>query len=283
MKAKFQFLIFFHLSVLLNLNANGTEIILLNNDTFELRRGEIELLKHHVKFDSLSKFLLDHSSSGFRRRGFVLKNVVWVIIEKILYLKEIEITDYNTLEKIDFNMNQFFNLCENEMYSSDSLSTKIIAGKGGVLYDNLLENYFRIEIELTIGNGVLENIESWTNSEVEAKYSGDSLFLFLYKNINWDKIPKRMLRKNYCAEIYFEVNEKGEIEKIKINKSDFKKWKFNQKDCNNVPRFLRKESLRVVKLIPNWTVYIIRGAKLYQRKNLINLNFNQANKELAAY
>lgn len=128
----------------------------------------------------------------------------------------------------------------------DWLTTKIYYPEGKFLIHVEGMSIYERDIELEFENGKLISIKTLDNSQTkQSQYSQsqEKLNEFIYSNIHWEQLPK--LDSTVRVVVQIVPNEDGVIENVEVARGN--NDAFNQ------------EAIRVVKMIPDWDVYIFRG------------------------
>ena len=132
---------------------------------------------------------------------------------------------------------------------ADWVNIKIISPKGKILYyihDGFM-SIFEKEVEFTIENGTLIQIQEFDNSKTRiSKYTQDPELIkeFIKNNIDYSNLPKQDKPIRVIVSI-FGATEDGKIDKVRIIRG------FNE--------VFDKEAERVVRSIPQWDVFYRHG------------------------
>ena len=128
--------------------------------------------------------------------------------------------------------------------------------------------FYENELELQFKKGQLTEINRYDNSQfVQSVYSynQDTLWDFIFSNVNWEIIPD----KDEDVIVCFSANENGEIDSVVI---DCLKEGKSELDPYRI------EADRVVRLIPYWDIYFIKG-KQERLEVLLWISFNDFNRK----
>lgn len=195
----------------------------------------------------------------------------WEITDNQLYLTGIYSGSYRN-DSIKADLTSLFS--EKEMIhgkvKADWVSSEKIV-KGGKEFLFYLESHyypvFKQDMEFEFYKGKLINIRIYDNSRSRrSTYSRNymKLLRFIYSNIDWDHLPIPP-PKNKRVVVRFSGNKYGKIDSVEIlRKSD--------------SEILDSEAVRVVKLIPDWDVFYVKG-KLIRYKWTFPISFDEEKKQ----
>jgi hypothetical protein len=251
----------------------GSELIVFQSDTFYLKNG---ILTNWPNYDLLKTIIFNSISNECRNKGFS-QNVIWTIENNKLYLKAIKIVDWCSKNEITVPLEDFFKLDSN-MHFASWCSSELEYGKGPILYNGFLINLYSSGGKMWIQNGILTNLISWENEKIVPPnsniHSWDSL---IYSNIDWEKFPKRQLKKKASITISFVIDDCGQVSNFKIigsltenNQNIFKTHKVRKR--------FKTEALRVAKLIPGMAYYKENGIPFKQPRMGFVIVFSEYNK-----
>ncbi len=229
-------------------------------------------LEMHEKFDKFKK-QLSFLEKKCDITDCYLYQAEWIIIDSKLYLKNIcSCCYFEDSLKIDFN--RFFPkiILKNGLLRADWVTGELWISKGKeILYDhNGIGSICEKDLRLTFKNGILIKVKEFDNTNFHiSKYTEEPELLkkFIYSNINWKNLPELDAEEKKVF-ISFEADESKKPRNIEIMRGS--------EDIFN------KEAVRVVSLIPEWTVYFWRG-ELYRQKWTIPIIFNYENKKKYAH
>lgn len=188
----------------------------------------------------------------------------WEIIDNQLYLTGIYSCCYDN-DSIQADLNLLFK----ERFIDGKVKATWIDGnftsrKGERLfYDHDLFDggIFEYDLELNFEKGILKNTYLYDNRKSRlSEYSTNSekLQKHIYSNINWDIIPKQDSTIRVWVE--FSSNIEGIIDEVKVRKG------YNE--------LYNQEAIRVIKSIPEWNIYLVKG-KLLRQKWTIAVVFSE--------
>jgi hypothetical protein len=171
----------------------------------------------------------------------------WEISENQLYLTGIYSCCYSE-DSIKADLNLLFKeKVINGKVKADWITKKNVQGGKGFIFWNYEMPVFKQEFEFEFFNGKLLKTKTFDNSNSKkSNYTNNEIKLtkFIYSNIEWTNLPIQ----NDSIRIYvrFSANKNGKIDKVKIIKrSDIK--------------IFNKETVRVIKSIPDWDVVYKKG------------------------
>ena len=152
-------------------------------------------------------------------------------------------TEYADLETL------FPDRIVNGRVPADWVNAKIISPKGKILnyINDGFMSIFEKEVEFTIENGTLIQIQEFDNSKTRiSKYTQDPELLkeFIKNNIDYSNVPQQDKPVRVMVGI-FSATEDGKIDKVKI--------------IGRANEVFDKEAERVVKSIPQWDVFYRHG------------------------
>lgn len=225
-----------------------------------------------TEFELTSKLLFGIEEMGFTSdcgRGFQAE---WVIIENNLYLKEIYSCSYFNSRPYDDSLKAdllhiFPDRFENGTVKADWVSGSFWLSKGEIIYyDHSLGAIYEKDILLSFQGGVLTNINEYNNIEksYKSKFSDQEILNeFIYSKVDWDKLPE-LNSKSTVVYVSFEVHEPGAPRNFKIVRGASSE--FND------------EALRVISLLPEWSIYYTFG-KYYQYVWNLPVIFSEENRK----
>lgn len=188
----------------------------------------------------------------------------WEIIDNQLYLTGIYSCCYDN-DSIQADLNLLFK----ERFIDGRVKATWIDGsftsrKGERLFydhDLLDGGIFEYDLELNFEKGILKNTYLYDNRKSRlSEYSTNSekLEKHIYSNINWDIIPKQ--DNSIRVWVEFSNNIDGVIDEVKVTKG------YNE--------LYDQEAIRVIKSIPEWNIYLVKG-KLLRQKWTIAVVFSE--------
>jgi len=254
---------------LLPLPAFGTaqipDILIYNGDTLSLFDCPLEYFPDQGLFSPLRLF---GSSGCFYTACYRNYVATWKIENNKLYLLSIRNACYPTDMKYVNVSNKdgakipgteyadlqsiFQDRYADGRVFADWVNTKLISPKGKMLYyihDGFL-SIFEKELEFTIENGTLKQIQEFDNSKTRtSKYTQnpDLIKEFIKNNINYSNLPKTENTVKVIVGV-LGANTEGKIDNVRILRG------FNEA--------YDKEAERVVKSIPEWDVLYRHGEKI---------------------
>ena len=191
----------------------------------------------------------------------------WEIVENQLYLTGIYSCCYNQ-DSLKADLTSLFKeKAINGKVKADWINSDVTVkgGKELTFFYNEIP-VFKKEIEFVFQAGKLINIQTFDNSksrESAFHQNQNKMISFIYSNIDWDNLPAQQMPLRVIAK--FSANEDGKIDEVEVmRKSDHEI--FNQ------------EAVRVIKLIPDWDVLLIRG-QLYRHSFFMPITFSKENRE----
>ena len=189
----------------------------------------------------------------------------WEIIENQLYLTGIySCCYYEDSIKADLSL-LFKNKVKNGMVKADWVTTMLFVYGGKKIADIDALSIYEKSYEFEFRKGKLLNVKSYDNSKSKQSiysYDSEMLINFIYSNIDWNNIPKQ--RDATKIVVQFSANEFGKIDSAKVVRGD-----------NEI---LNKEAIRVIKLIPEWDVFYIKGQH-FRIKWTFPIIFSERNRE----
>ena len=246
-----------------------TDILIWKGDRFGLHSEPLSL---HSEYDSLwmqiTEILwsVEGGVSTICGQGYIAE---WVILNDSIFLYEIHSCE------IDFKINLkdiFPEIGDNERLFASWVNGELYVPQGKEIADFGRKGLFEYETVLNVENGVIKNYETFHNRIV--KISDFPVREFIYKNINWNILPE--IPNYITVSVGVQPNEQGQFESITdtwitehpVSNNSL----FFDPDTNNV---FVKEVIKVVKLIPEWTVIYQRG-KILPQGTPFGINFSEA-------
>lgn len=225
------------------------DILIYNGDTLSIYSNPLEQLDN---IDSLREKLFGDKESYWTTACYRKYQAEWTLIDNQLYLTAIYSCDYYR-DKIKADLKTLFGeKFINGKVQADWVTAKILSPQGKQLYcvHSHYESLYEKEVVYEIVNGQLKGTKTFDNSKSKKSiYSEDTTLLhFIYTNIDWEKLAKQ--DKPVKIFVQFSGNKQGIIDSVKVMKG------FNET--------FNSEAIRVVKLIPEWDVFYIRGQ--YERR-----------------
>jgi len=224
------------------------DILIYNNDTLSIRDFPLEQLYNNdqEKPDFFDNYKTNRfpSNTGCRR-GY---QAYWIIIDNQLFLTSINsCCEPDNLKKA--NLKKLFGRkCINGKVRAYWFSGKVIGEIGEpILYLNFMDFLVPYEREFDFVKGHLIESKLFDNTKTkESKYLTNYYMhdAYIYKNINWDSLPK-LNGEEINVNVIFSSNENGIID------SAYVQYKYNKK--------FDEEAIRVIKSIPEWNIYLREG------------------------
>jgi hypothetical protein len=238
--------------------------LIIGQDTFRLNASPLE---SHPDIDSMHERLFGEGNTceGFTAcgRGYI---ATWQLIDNTLYLLSI----HNCCDKGSSKAHLWFlfgKKYQNGRVKADWLSAQLISPRGKQLY-NLYSSVgigYEKDIVYEFEEGILKNtvVHDNTKSKI-SKYSPNTeLFRqFIYSRIRWQHIPKTTKKLIVVLEIT--TDKQGNIGEAIVRKS--------------AGDAFDREALRVVRLIPEWSVYYRMG-KIMPMSWHLPVIFSEENKK----
>ena len=190
----------------------------------------------------------------------------WEILENQLYLTGIYSCCYYE-DNIKADLTSLFKeKVINGKVKADWVTGNVFFQKGKMITRIDAElSIYETDFEFEFSEGKLLNVKSYDNSKSRISiYSQnqEKLIDFIYSNIDWNNLP--ISQERVSVNVRFSANENGKVDEVKIMRGDNET--FNQ------------EAIRVVKLIPEWDVFYIRGKHFRFYWNL-PIIFSEENRE----
>lgn len=233
---------------------------------------EIQLVNH---LESLNKENISESENLIEESIFSTRfTFEWILKDINLFLSKI--FDFNNKSR-QISLNEIFiKDNDNQLVIADWLSDSLSIFYGECLINNYHLDYdtfvFEKEKVLYFKKGVLFKIKSFNNSIKEANLKFDRKFYF--SKLNWKIIPN-FNSKHVQVFISILLKKNGSFKRI-ISKSSFL-----LDDKLNIIKDLKnpfiKETIRIAKLVPKWTVKSRKGKILPLN---FSIDFNEAKKYL---
>ncbi|MBP1645499.1 MAG: hypothetical protein H6Q16_1074 [Bacteroidetes bacterium] len=174
---------------------------------------------------------------------------IWEIIDNQIYLIGIySCCYYDDSIKADLNY-LFKDKCINGKVKATWINGNFICGKGErLIYDHDMYSggVYEYDMEINLEKGKLIDTKLYNNTKSkQSDYPQNSIKMLnhIYSNINWDILPQEDTTIRIFLE--FSGNEYGIIDEVKILKG------FNET--------YNQEAIRVIKTIPEWDIYYIKG------------------------
>lgn len=266
MKYIFKIIFFLFFSLKLFGTAQIPDWIIYQGDTLPLYSCPLESYPDSELIKAENLFNSDRCFFTACWRSYV---ATWEIINNELYLIKIQNACYPTVAK---NVAASYNAGTEKDISSafadlkilfpdrykegkvkaDWVTGKMYSPKGELLYyiHQGFESIYENEILFTIKNGILLETKLLDNSKTRIKYTkNDTLAIkFIAKNINVKNLPKSDTVKRKVYVQIVSTDDNGNIDSVRVIKG--------------VNKLYDNESMRVVKLIPEWDVIYRHGEKL---------------------
>jgi len=183
-------------------------------------------------------------------RGYIAE---WIVLESEIYLNNI----YSCHDdKVKVNLTDLFpDKIESSKIKADWLSEELFIQHGECLaYSNFDYNsIYETETVMTVENGKIINIKKHKNSVYESLVNANEI---IYKNLDWDLFPEI---ENEIIQVVVTVqpSETGKLERI----VDYYTLSDNSEQLEKENKY-SKEAIRLVKLIPEFNVYVRRDKML---------------------
>lgn len=246
-------------------NSRGYDIIVMNKDTLYLLNTP---LSYRSDFDSLRQKMF--TSNASKHLSGVLRNdyyiAQWAVIDKELYLTHVfvpknefenQLSDY-----IELDLKPFFGEAYKDgKIKANWVSQNLQVHNGNLIHylDNVFESIFERVHILTIKKGKLKGHKKYDNSRSYRSIyaiNRDSLYHFIYSNINWNNIPDlKESGKRVVISLYTGKSIKPNVNIVNENDTfqdpDFIKYK----DTSELYEIISQEVLKAFKLLPHWNYY----------------------------
>lgn len=197
-------------------------------------------------------------------RGY---QATWIIEDEHLYLKEIASCCFYE-DGIKADLKELFgSKYADGKVKADWFTDTVIAPQGKVLYYVHMgyNSIYEKELELKFQKGRLSGTVMYDNTKSRPSvYNGNEKKLeeFIYSNIDWSKLPETG-KKAIRVVAYFSANENGVVDRVEIMPGS--------------PRKYDRETIRVIKSIPDWDIVYERG-QFHRRRRGFRIVFSEANK-----
>jgi len=237
---------------LLRGTAQSGDLLIWNGQRYPMFSAPLEKLPN---FDSLrSKVVLTPQNKYATNcgRGYV---AVWEFHKGYLYLQQLldcmgsEVTSYPDLRKL------FPQYVKNGQLCATWFSGELVLPQGKCLkevHDGFM-SIFEKDRVITVKNGKLVRDTVYNNGRsYKSVYceNADSLKAFVYSRINWQKIPDTVYNKKTVVIFRIPTGQNPKPDSLTFMKSS------GCKPCD-------EEALRVMKLLPSWSVYYIARKNTY--------------------
>lgn len=240
------------------------DLLIYQGDTLLLHTNPLEQYLNSKTERAINDFPLEWTSTACYR-GY---KATWLLSNDSLYLI--------CLQKGCFSGTpEFFNL--KQEFGANRVFARWFTGKGIVPKGKLLryvhsgyDSYFEKELVLTFNKGILEEEVEHDNSNFYISgfsQHPDSLYQFIYSNINWNKIP--------------DLKEDKIRVFISLQSGESKKPDSISLAMGSEIDILNEEALRVMRLLPEWDVYYRQG-KVFPMKWAIPVVFSEATRKTFA-
>lgn len=189
----------------------------------------------------------------------------WKIIENKLYLSNIYSGDYYK-NHYKASLDSLFSNCKNGLVFADWYTGNLYAPKGDfiVLSQSPYVKVYESEWELSVKEGEIIHKSFTSDNYYKSAYANkDSILSIIDKNLNWDNIPKLEKGKH---KFYITI-------KTGNSKNDFS-VKVRGIDNDSV----KKEFIRVIKLLPDFNYYYRYGNVLSMIYTLSVTNIEEMRK-----
>lgn len=239
------------------------DIIIFKGDTSILHSLPLE---QHPNINTLGKNIFGGKKTCFTTACWHGYQAIWTVIDDEIYLTGIRSCCYHE-DKIKADLSKLFpNDYKNGKVKGSWVNGSIWIQQGRLIHyvHQGFDSIYEREVELTIENGKVKNIQEHNNYVKESIYveNQDSLDGFLYTRINWSKIPDMGDTK---VRINLNLKTTGTGKPIVSLMND-------KSDLYSV------EALRVAKQIPEWAFYYKKGKPLV-RSFLVRMIFNEENRK----
>ena len=238
------------------------DILIWNGDTLSVFANPLELRND---IDSLRSKLFGEKEAGINTacwRGYIAE---WTVIENEIYLTNIFSCNYDD-DGIKCDLEDVFGtICKDGKVKATWMTGNIVIPKGKLIHyiHSGYDSFFETELVLTFKNGMLIEQKKYDNSKSYKSIfseNHDSLQNFIYKNIDWNKVPELKGEKIRVI-ITIQSGETRMPDSILIVR----------KSENDL---LNQEALRVVNLIPEWDVYYRLG-EVYRMRWTFPISFDE--------
>lgn len=218
------------------------DILIYKGDTLQLFSNPLENYLETKSRRTINDYELTWTSTACYR-GYI---ATWKIANDSLYLLRVQ-------KGCQSENPQYFDL--KLEFGTDSVfaywyTGKALAPKGKLIHyvHDAYESFYEYEIVLAFENGLLTSKQEFDNSKsYKSVYTEnqDSLIKFIYRNINWSKIPDL---KNESKRVYISILSGKSIKPDSIEL-------VRAADIE----VLNSEALRVINMLPEWDVYYKKG------------------------
>lgn len=222
------------------------DILIWNGDTLAIFSNPLEL---RDDIDSIRPKLFGDKKASINTACWREYIAEWTLIENEIYLTNILSCNYSE-DSVKSNMETVFGAeYKNGKVKASWITGKILIPKGKLIHyvHSGYQSFYETELVLSFKDGILTNQKEYDNSKsYKSVFSKnqDSLRIFIYKNINWEKIPDLADER---VKVFIEI-ESSETKKPHINII---------RDAEN--ELFNQEVLRVMSLLPEWDVYYRLG------------------------
>ena len=243
--------------------------LIWNGDTLKVFNNPLNLRRD---LNTLRPKLFGEEEGGWMTscwRGYIAE---WTIIDEEIYLTNIfSCTYFEDSIKSDLKL-VFDTEYENGKVKATWITGKLKIPKGKLIHyvHDGYQSFYETELVLTFKNGLLTEQKEYDNSNSSKSVfteNQDSLYNFIYTNINWSKIPD-LKDEKVRVFISIQSSETTKPDSIVIIR----------KAENET---LNQEALRVFNLIPEWNVYYRLGEVRRRRMSYAVIFDEQKRKKYA--
>ena len=225
------------------------DILHWNDTTYFLTALPIGIFKD-FDFGSKELFGVEKNFQSNCGKGYIPE---WLIINDELFLKTIYDCNYQDRGKYAYDTANLAKIFPDK-YKDGFVKVDWFSGdiwlSYGERFRGFSEYFYDKNTKISFKNGKISNIQYFNNSEfsIISDYpnDGEKLIDFVHSNINWDIIPDLDSNKVviYTAST---IRKPGKSDKTEILRD------------NSDNKLFAKEAIRVVSMIPKWTIYYYLG------------------------
>ncbi len=223
-----------------------SDLIIVNGDTLTLHTDPLQPYLLDKKLE-MNDFTKDFSRRSDCWKGY---RVIWRVENNKLFLESIQSCDFEDDKKSADLEKIFHDKVNDGRVFADWYSDELWVPSGKKLYTDAMYGTIRErDVIFSVEAGKIVNKKELKNNKTRiSPYQSDpqKLRSFVNKKINWKSLGKISGRHIVVVEI--SSDEKGKVSNAKIIQGSEDVYK--------------KEALRVVNSIPEWTVVFSRGRKL---------------------
>lgn len=233
----------------------GRDICIWNGDTMKMFSKPLSQSKHYDSFIKIYFPKMACKKAWGYSHDYVAE---WLLIENELYLNNLYVfANSFRCKKLDLTA-LFGEDCKDGKVKADWVSQTLNLIDGELIHFIEIDvmSIYEKEFMLTFQNGVLTETKEYDNTKSFKSYyaeNSDSLYNFIYSNINWSLIPDiEGEGKRVMFDIRLGQTPKIDSVRLVINR-------------DSVSVEIVQELIRVIKSIPHWNVYYKRGEYIGHR------------------